>query len=348
MKKPPQLKLNIHGIYEIHWTEGRRSRRRTTGAKDLDAAQTVLANFILSGGSRPQKPRESITVSVVLDAYWAEHVQKKVVDQERVAFAIRHLKETFGAIPALRITLTHVNAYTRHRHSGKIGHPSQNGTIRRELGCLVAALNHAERHRYIPRGSSPYIPLPDAPPPKGRWITRDEAANLLRESKRFRAKGRMTRMERFVWIGLNTAARRTSILELTWDQINMDRGIIDFNQAGRKQTKKRRPIVPISDVLIRVLSRAKRESVSPFVLDHPGAIKKPFNGAAGRAGLADVTPHTLRHTWATWAAQDGVELWQIAGILGDTMTVVEKNYAHHHPDYLRKAVTRNRRARLQA
>jgi integrase len=53
---------------------------------------------------------------------------------------------------------------------------------------------------------------------------------------------------------------------------------------------------------------------------------------------ARVTPHTFRHTWATWAAQRGVPLFEIAGMLGDTMKTVEKNYAHHHPDHLRGAV----------
>jgi hypothetical protein len=36
-------------------------------------------------------------------------------------------------------------------------------------------------------------------------------------------------------------------------------------------------------------------------------------------------------------AQAGADLWDIAGILGDTLATVEKTYAHHHPDYLRKA-----------
>lgn len=37
-------------------------------------------------------------------------------------------------------------------------------------------------------------------------------------------------------------------------------------------------------------------------------------------------------------AQAGVDLWEIAGVLGDTLATVEKTYAHHHPDYLRRAI----------
>jgi integrase len=51
-----------------------------------------------------------------------------------------------------------------------------------------------------------------------------------------------------------------------------------------------------------------------------------------------MTPHTLRHTWATLAARAGVDLYAIAGVLGDTLSTVEKNYLHHAPDHLRGAI----------
>ena len=48
--------------------------------------------------------------------------------------------------------------------------------------------------------------------------------------------------------------------------------------------------------------------------------------------------HALRHTAATHMARAGVDLWQLAGILGDTMQTVQKNYLHHCPEHLRAAV----------
>ena len=38
-----------------------------------------------------------------------------------------------------------------------------------------------------------------------------------------------------------------------------------------------------------------------------GDIKKGFGAACERAGIKDVTPHTLRHTAATWRMQSGVK-----------------------------------------
>jgi integrase len=56
------------------------------------------------------------------------------------------------------------------------------------------------------------------------------------------------------------------------------------------------------------------------------------------AGLwGKVTPHTLRHTAATWLMQRGVPIWQAAGFLGMSAEVLERTYGHHHPDYMRAA-----------
>jgi hypothetical protein len=46
-----------------------------------------------------------------------------------------------------------------------------------------------------------------------------------------------------------------------------------------------------------------------------------------------ITPHVLRHTAATWAMQNGADLWQAAGFLGMTVEMLQHRYGHHHPDF---------------
>jgi integrase len=68
------------------------------------------------------------------------------------------------------------------------------------------------------------------------------------------------------------------------------------------------------------------------------SVKTAFNHAVKVAGLwGRVTPHTLRHTAATWLMQRGVPIWQAAGYLGMSADVLERTYGHHHPDYMRGA-----------
>lgn len=64
---------------------------------------------------------------------------------------------------------------------------------------------------------------------------------------------------------------------------------------------------------------------------------RSFKSAAERAGLVDVSPHTLRHTFGTWLAQQGTPLWHISGWMGQDIETTERMYAHHHPDFMEVA-----------
>ena len=67
-----------------------------------------------------------------------------------------------------------------------------------------------------------------------------------------------------------------------------------------------------------------------------GDIKKGFAAACRRAGVEGVTPHTLRHTAATWLMQKGVELWQASGFLAMSEKTLVEVCGHHHPDFMRE------------
>ena len=73
-----------------------------------------------------------------------------------------------------------------------------------------------------------------------------------------------------------------------------------------------------------------------FYRDFNKVVEK-FTKETGWTG-GRITPHTLRHSWATQAARAGVSMWEIAGVLGDTIATVSRVYAHHSPDHLRSAV----------
>jgi integrase len=66
-------------------------------------------------------------------------------------------------------------------------------------------------------------------------------------------------------------------------------------------------------------------------------LEKAFRRACEDAGLEAVTPHTLRHTAATWLMQRGTKLRDAADYLGMTEAVLERVYHHAHPDYQAQA-----------
>ena len=68
-------------------------------------------------------------------------------------------------------------------------------------------------------------------------------------------------------------------------------------------------------------------------------LRRSFATACRKAGLGDdVTPHTLRHTCATWMAQRHVPTFEAAGFLGMSEETFNRVYAKQDPDYQRHAV----------
>jgi integrase len=67
------------------------------------------------------------------------------------------------------------------------------------------------------------------------------------------------------------------------------------------------------------------------------SVKTGFRRAALLAGLDGVTPHTLRHTAATWLMQAGVPIWEAAGFLGLSPEMIARVYGHHSPAHLQDA-----------
>ena len=68
------------------------------------------------------------------------------------------------------------------------------------------------------------------------------------------------------------------------------------------------------------------------------SVKTAFKKAISLSELeGKISPHTLRHTAATWLMQIGVSTWEAAGFLGMSEKTLRDVYGHHHPDYLQAA-----------
>ena len=117
--------------------------------------------------------------------------------------------------------------------------------------------------------------------------------------------------------------------------MDLERGRIDFNPIGRRQTKKTRPTIPIPPRLLRFLRYARSRASSDHVLAvdgrRVGSVRRSFATAARKADLGDFHIHDLRHTAASWLAQSGAPTRKAAAFLGMSEQTFERVYAKHDP-----------------
>jgi integrase len=328
----PTLKKASNGRYYIHWTDGRRSKRVSTGASDMIGAKAFLAQWLLAEQSVAVAVDR--TVSQCWSAYYERHVLINSVSARTAEMSWKNLRPYFGDRYVSAINDAAVETYVSRRRVGQIGRPSKDGTIRRELVAMRACLSWcADRKRkLLDPALLPMFDLPKDSAPRDRWLRTEELQQLFSEAAKNRPGGRLSRVERFLWLALETAGRASAVQELTWGRVDFETRVIDLNVPGRAVTKKRRAVVPISDTLLPVLERAFAERVSNYVLDDDSGAYHAVVWLAQRAGVPRVTPHVLRHTAATQMARRGVPLWLVAKVLGNSLLMVEKVYAKHCPE----------------
>jgi integrase len=323
-------------------------------------AQEFLAAYIAEKYTPDRRLRdiESIDVADVLSVYdedCRERQANKVKFDERLA----RLVKWWGGKMLSAVNGVNCRAYTKHR--------GRDGGARRDLEDLRAAINHHAKegfHRGIVR-----VVLPEKGLPRERWLSRSEAAKLLWTCWRYREtqtvhigkfKGQkiqtdkrpLRHVARFILIGLYTGTRAGAIATASPYRaegksfVDLDTGIFYRLAIGKRASTKRQTPVPLPNRLLAHLRRWSRLEISKsHFVEWNGkpvsSVKTGFGSAVRIAGLdtsvGNVTPHTLRHTAATWLMQRAAPMWEAAGFLGMSEKTLRDTYGHHHPDHLRGA-----------
>jgi integrase len=326
------------------------------GADDHRRAEAALASYIgrkhLSHAEAGVRPPAHIPIADVIALYGRDVAPKHCRPRE-TAQRIGALLGFFGDRVLSDINGSLCRAYVEDR--GSIA------AARRELEELRAALNHHRKEGLC--SAIVEVVLPEAAPARERWLTREEAAALLwaawryREVQKGKPTGRRSRQHiaKFILLALYTGTRAGAVcgaaLQPTIGRgwIDVARGVFYRRADGERETKKRKPPVPLPPELHDHLRRWKRRG-QRFAVEWYGkpvtSIAKAFRAVVKDAALApDVTPHVLRHTAATWLMQAGTDPWEAAGFLGMTVETLMSRYGHHHPDYFssaRSAFSRHR------
>ncbi len=351
-------------VWSYYWydEQARRTRRKTTGCRELEDAKTWLAKLVLAAPPDEPMDEHNVTIAAVRRHYFKHHADK-IRSRNAARRALGLLSEyaasyvVEGAPKVADFSLARQHGYMRWCRDK---HNLSNKSISTYLSYIKAALRFAATpilvtdHHGVEREVRLLKALPFVEDseekvakvtglPRSRprdWIPTDaELARIIDAIEH-------EHVFRYVVIALNTWARPEAITELdVARQVNFERGLVDLNPPGRSQNKKVRPMVRLTANLRGWLLHWNASRPISINNSPVGRIdNRTLARAAGRAEVkGEFVKYTLRHYMATRVRRvAGVSVsreeratWM--GHVDPHHRTTEAHYESMDPDYLLNA-----------
>lgn len=208
------------------------------------------------------------------------------------------------------------------------------------LALMKSILRAAEREwKWLDK--SPIIKVNQPKNKRIRWLELHEAIRLISECPE--------PLKSVVRFALATGLRRSNIIDLEWQQIDMQRKAAWVNPEDSKSGKAIG--VALNDTACQVLrdqignhhkwvfvhkiaSNRNDGTMTPAIRKMRVDNNRSWNSALKRAGIEDLRFHDLRHTWASWLVQSGVPLSALQEMGGWESIEMVRRYAHLAPNHL--------------
>lgn len=157
----------------------------------------------------------------------------------------------------------------------------------------------------------------------------------------------------YILMSLLTGARRSNVLAMRWDQLNLARAEwrIPDTKNGTPQSV---PLVPDAVAVLQARKNSAACAQSPFVFPGSGETghlvepKKAWKVILDKAGIADLRLHDLRRTMGSWQAGTGANLSVIGRSLNHKSTQTTAIYARLWMEPVRNAMETAAAAMMQA
>jgi len=142
-----------------------------------------------------------------------------------------------------------------------------------------------------------------------------------------------------VLTAITTGARRGELLGLRWNDIDFERQTAYVQTTKNGQPK----VLPLTNDVVKELTKFRQQD-SPLIFNseikpHKAfCFNKQWRKVLEIAEVEDFTFHCLRHTCASYLAQSGASLLEIADVLGHKQISMTKRYAHLCIDHKEKLI----------
>lgn len=346
----------------------RKVRRRSLATSDFEDAKIRLAAFVYENPEKPAEAPEETLLVVVLKAYWEAHSDFKTrpSDARRAGgLLLDYLGDEATLADLSRARQEGFMRWLVSKHGLSVA------TISKYLSFICAALRRAAEPHMVtgPDGKeserrlitlAPKIyyqtahiaQVVDKPEPLPRaWRP------SLTQLGSFIDDIRSEALLRYTLLALNTWARPQAICDID-PALQLDRETwrLDLNPPGRRQNKKYRPLLPVTDCLRgwlavwpqqgRLVANARSLESGPsggaleYAYRPVACVRHAFKNTRERAGVPQMTRYALRHLMASRASGDAsVPAAQIDTWMGHARPGPRSARWYHHlePGYLREA-----------
>ena len=222
--------------------------------------------------------------------------------------------------------------------------PVATATLQRKIACLRSFYRHLRRDQIIDGDPTAELRGPRRSKRLPKVLSRDEVRHLIEQPRGSSASALRDRalLETMYACGL----RASEAVSLELSELDLEDGILCARGKGSKQR-----IIPIGTKAIEALSAYVERGRPSLVgirderrlfVNQRGAglsrqgLYKIIQRHAGSAGLADkMSPHTLRHTFATHLLAGGCDLRSLQEMLGHADIGTTQIYTHLSTDRLR-------------
>ena len=221
----------------------------------------------------------------------------------------------------------------------KRGKPPAAATSLRYLMLLSHAFTVAISLKWEVR-TNPVNDVADRPQPKNgrkRFLSDEERAALIRACRDSTSKHLLL----VVVLAISTGMRKGEILGLKWRDLtfSVDRQFAKALLSRTKNKEDRSAMISGAafDLLqekMQMMPGSEMQRAEALLFpstenaDIPVDIRTPWETALKRSQISDFRFHDLRHTAASYLAQDGTSIQEIAAVLGHKTVRMAERYAH--------------------
>jgi integrase len=332
-----------NGTWYAKWYERGRVKRQSLGTKSAQRARVKLVEIesALEAG-KPVGYRKDCPIDEFTKTLLPKHVTatKRPYTAKTLLHEWKHFTAWAKPLRLSDVTTETIARYKAHLLEVK---GFEKSTVRSSLLALSSIFAAAIKDMHVLEGVNPVkdvgLPKPDTRFP--RYLEQAEIDRLLAA-----AKEHSRDMYMLVALGIFTGMRKNELINARWGWIDFKGGgRVLVQSSGRFRTKSGRDRkIPLNTRLRGILEDSKSDNPDEFIV-YPDMPEKDgsetkyrcdfteaFRTVVNDAGLANVTPHTMRHSFASQLAIAGVSLYKISTWLGHASIVTTQIYAHLSPD----------------